>query len=169
MTPFPIEIISDLIRRYKTHEKFLTNSKTLLEAAKPNKFKESTKWENWKPTLLNYLRSIPGSDGIPLRRVCRDKDEVDITVENEDFLDNYVASAPLEGNLYAFGTVQEHTFKLNFVTGNDTAEAKIQGLSRPNDGRKAFKRLTEHYEGVWIYATDIREAEKVIKTLFYGG
>ena len=76
-----------------------------------------------------------------------------------------VASAPLEGNSYAIDTVQVHTFLLNFVTGNDTAEAKIQGLSQPNDGREAFKRLTEHYEGVGIHAIDIREADEVIKTL----
>jgi hypothetical protein len=31
------------------------DSKTLAEAAKPEKFKESTKWEDWKPTFLNYL------------------------------------------------------------------------------------------------------------------
>ena len=58
---------------------------------------------------------------------------------------------------------------LNFVTGNDTAEAKIQGLARPNDGREAFKRLVEHYEGVGIHAVDIREADEILKTLFYGG
>jgi hypothetical protein len=55
MTPFPVEHVNELIRRYKTHEKFLTDSKTLSEAAKPDKFKESTKWEDWKPTFLNYL------------------------------------------------------------------------------------------------------------------
>ena len=64
-TPFPIELVSDLIRRYKTHQKFIDDSKTLAEAAKPDKFKESTKWEDWKPTFMNYLRSIPGRDGIP--------------------------------------------------------------------------------------------------------
>ena len=58
---------------------------------------------------------------------------------------------------------------LNFVTGNNTAEAKIQGLSRPNDGREAFKRLVEHYEGVGIHAIDIREADKVLKNHFYAG
>jgi hypothetical protein len=168
-TPFPIELVSDLIRRYKTHEKFLTDSKTLSEAAKPDKFKESTKWEDWKPTFLNYLRSIPGRDGIPLKYICREKDEADVNAANDDFLDDYVASAPLVGNSYAIDTVQVHTFLLNFVTGNDTAEAKIQGLSRPNDGREAFKRLTEHYEGVGIHAIDIREADEVLKTLFYGG
>ena len=166
MTPFPIAQVADLIRRYKTHEKYLTDSKTLSDAAKPDKFKESTKWEDWKPTFLNYLRSIPGRDGIPLKYVCRDKDEADRDAMNEDFLDDYVAFAPLEGNSYAIDTAQVHTFLLNFVTGNDTAEAKIQGLKRPNDGREAFKRLVEHYEGVGIHAIDIREADEVLKTLF---
>ena len=168
-SPFPIELVGDMIRRYRTHEKFLNDSKTLSEAAKPDKFKESTKWEDWKPTLINYLRSIPGHDGVPLKDVCRDNDEADGTTINEDFLDDYVASAPLRGNSYAIDTVQVHTFLLNFVTGNDTAEAKIQGLSRPNDGREAFKRLVEHYEGVGIHAIDIREADEVLKTLFYAG
>ena len=89
--------------------------------------KELAKWEDWKPTFLNYLRSIPGRDGIPLKYVCREK----------------VASAPLTGNAYSIDAVQVHTFLLNFVTGNDTAEAKIQGLSRPNDGCKAFKLLVD--------------------------
>ncbi len=84
-------------------------------------------------------------------------------------LDDYVSSESLTGNAYAIDTVQVHTFLLNFVTGNDTAEAKIQGLSRPYDGREAFKRLVEHYEGVGIHAIDIREADEVLKTLFYGG
>ena len=35
-SPFPVELVGDLIRRYKTHEKFLTDSKTLSEAAKPD-------------------------------------------------------------------------------------------------------------------------------------
>ncbi len=128
----------------------------------------STKWEDWKPTFLNYLRSIPGRDGIPLKYVCRENDEADRDKMSEDFLDDCVAAAPLEGNSYAIDTAQVHTFLLNFVTGNDTAEAKIQGLRRANDDREAFKRLVEHYEGVGIHAIDIREADKVLKTLFYG-
>ena len=169
LAPFPVAQVADLIRRYKTHEKYLSDSKTLSEAAKPEKFKESTKWEDWKPTFLNYLRSIPGRDGVPLKYICRDKDEADLIVASDDFLDDYVAAAPLTGNAYAIDSVQVHTFLLNFVTGNDTAEAKIQGLNRPNDGREAFKRLIEHYEGVGIHAIDIREADKVLKTLFYAG
>jgi hypothetical protein len=55
------------------------------------------------------------------------------------------------------------------VTGNNTAEAKIQGLMRLKDGREAFKRLVKHCEGVGIHAIDIQEVDEVIKTLFYGG
>jgi hypothetical protein len=73
--------------------------------------------------------------------------------------------APLYGNSYAIDSVQVHTFLVNLVSGNDTAEAKIQGLSRPNDGREAYKRLFEHYEGVDIHAIDIRVADEVLKTL----
>jgi hypothetical protein len=91
-------------------------------------------------------------------------------LKKTSWLDNYIASVPNTGNLYAIDTVQMHTFLLNFVTGNkNTAEAKIQGLSRPNDVREAFKRLVEHYEGVGIHAIDIREADEVLKTLLYGG
>ena len=128
ITPFLIAQVADLIRRYKTHEKYRSDSKTLSDAAKPDKFKESTKWEDWKPTFLNYLCSIPGHDGIPLKYVCRENDEADRNAMNEDFLDDYVAAAPLEGNSYAIDTAQVHTLLLNFVMGNDTAEAKIQGL-----------------------------------------
>jgi hypothetical protein len=167
-TAFPVNQVSDLIRRYKTHEKYQTDSKTLAEAAKPEKFKESVKWEDWKPTFLNYIRAIPGRDGVPLKYICRDKDGADPT-PNEDFLDDYVAMAPLFGNSYAIDSVQVHTFLVNLVSGNDTAEAKIQGLLRPNDGREAYKRLVEHYEGVGIHAIDIREADEVLKTLFYAG
>ena len=44
---------------------------------------------------------------------------------NEDFLDDYIARAPLEGNSYAIDSFQVHTFLANFVSGNDTAEAKM--------------------------------------------
>ncbi|KAI2511672.1 hypothetical protein MHU86_2738 [Fragilaria crotonensis] len=167
--PFPANQTTDLLRRYKTHEKFQTDSKTLAEAAKPEKFKESMKWEDWKPTFLNYLRSIPGRDGIPLKYICREVDAPDTTVLNDDFLDDYLAMATLQGDSYAIDAMQVHTFLVNFVAGNDTAEAKIQGLQRTNDGREACKRLVDHYEGVGIHAFDIREADEVIKSLFYGG
>jgi hypothetical protein len=77
--------------------------------------------------------------------------------------------APLAGDAYAIDMVQVHTFLMNFVSGNDTTDAKIRGLQRPKDGRKAHKHLVEHYEGVGIRAIDILEANKVLRSLFYAG
>ena len=68
--------------------------------------------------------------------------------------------APLAGDSFAIDTVKVHTFSVNFVAGNDTAEAKIQGLQRTNDGHDAYKRLVEHYEGFGIHSIDIREADE---------
>ena len=67
-TPFQVNQVSDLIRRYKTHEKFQANSRTLAEAARPDKFKETTKWEDWRPTFIKYLHTTPGRDGVPLKQ-----------------------------------------------------------------------------------------------------
>ena len=49
-TAFPVDRVSNLILRYKTHEKFVNDYKTLADAAKPDKFKDSAKWEDWKPS-----------------------------------------------------------------------------------------------------------------------
>jgi hypothetical protein len=42
-------------------------------------------------------------------------------MENKDFLDDYVAMAPLQGDSYATDSVQVYTFLVNLVSGNDTA------------------------------------------------
>jgi hypothetical protein len=119
--------------------------------------------------FLNYIWAIPGRDGIPLKYICMDNNDAAEAAANDNFLDDYFAMALLEGDSYAIDTVQVHTFLVNFVSGNGTAEAKIQGLPQPNDGRNAFKRLVEHYEGVGIQAIDIRDADEVIKNFFMPG
>ena len=88
ITPFRIELVINLFRRYNTNQKFIDDSKTLSEAAKPDNFNESTKWEDWKPTFMNYLRLIPGRDSIPLKYICCKNDVPDPMVVNDNFLDN---------------------------------------------------------------------------------
>ncbi len=58
--------MSKIICRHKTHEKYQADSKILLDAAKADKFKDTLKWEHWKPTFLMYIRSFPGRDGIQI-------------------------------------------------------------------------------------------------------
>ena len=45
-TAFPVANAAMLLRRYKTHEQFIKRSKTMADAAKPEKFEKETKWND---------------------------------------------------------------------------------------------------------------------------
>jgi hypothetical protein len=168
MTPFPVNTAATLIRRYKTHEKFIKDSSTISDAAKPKQFTDDTKWEDWVPTFLNYLRLIPGRDGVPLKYICREQEAPDPT-PNDDFLDDYVAMAPLAGEAFTIDAATVHTLLTSFIAGNATAENKIQAHAAELNGRIDFISLKQHYEGVGVLSFDITEADRVLKSLFYAG
>ena len=85
-----------LLRRYKTHVQFVTKARTLPTTALPKKFTSKIKWEDWAPSFLNFLRIIPGRDGVPLTYVCRYSFTAD-PIPHPDFLDDYVAMSSLQG------------------------------------------------------------------------
>jgi hypothetical protein len=165
---FPIAEVPQLVRRHKTHKQYVAKAKTIAEAAKPAKFTLKTKWDDWNPSFQNFLRSIPGKDGVPLKYVCRENDMPDPT-PHADFLDDYIAMAPLVGEAYVVDAAEVHTYLVNFIAGNTTAESKIQMHANAFDGRLDFKALQEHFEGVGINSVDIVKADKALETLFYSG
>ena len=158
-----------LMRRYKTHKQFIDKSSDLSDAAKPTKFTTNTKWADWCPTFVNYLRTIPGRDGVPLSYVIRDSVEPDPTPQ-EDFMDEYVLMAPVDrGEAYGIDSAEVHTLLVKFIMGNETAEMKIKIHEPLRDGRTDWLSLKEHYEGVGVYAFDVTEADAIITDLFYSG
>jgi len=167
-TAFPIGEVANLTRRAKTHLKFVYKSKTLSETARPVRFTEKIRWIDWAPSFLNFLRVIPGRDGVPLKYVCRTNDLPD-PKPCPDFLDEYVAMAPLHGEAFTVDAAEVHTYIVNFIAGNQTAEAKIQMFQALNNGRLDFNGLKDHFEGVGINAVDILAADKILEDLFYSG
>ena len=165
---FPVAQTATLIRRHKSHAQFVAKAKTIVENAKPGPLNAKTKWEDWAPTFLNFLRSIPGRDGVPLKYICRENDAPDPT-PNTDFLDDYVAMAPLAGEAFITDASEVMTYIVSFVAGNTTAESKIQRFSASSNGRLAYKALQAHYEGVGMNAIDILKADKILDSLFYAG
>eukprot|EP00978_Attheya_sp_CCMP212_P009263 scaffold21879_cov34-Attheya_sp.AAC.2 len=119
----------------------------MADAAKPTKFKGTVKWSDWYPTLKNYLRLIPGRDGVPLSYVIHPNNQADAVI-HADFIDDYVSMAPLSGVAYTIDSAQVHTFITNLIAGNSTAEAKVEPDAELNDGRRDFKNLRDHYEGI---------------------
>ena len=95
-TPFLVATTPILSRRYTTHSMFIKNSSTLTYVANPASFKKEVTWTDCMPSFLNYLQTIPGRDGYPLKYICRDHEHPNHK-PNLDFIDDYVAIAPLSG------------------------------------------------------------------------
>ena len=166
---FDVNDTQKFMRRYKTHKQFIDKSSDVSDAAKPSKFTTKMRWSDWAPTFLNYLRTIPGRDGVPLNYVCRDSEHPNPD-PHDDFIEDYVAMAPInQGEAFNIDTAEVHTLIVKFITGNDTAEMKIKAHEAKRDGRIDWFALKEHYEGVGIHAFDIHEAEAIIQDLYYSG
>ena len=97
---------ASLMRRYNTHDKYIKKSATLTDAAKPVMFTNEVKWNDWAPSFRNYLRTIPGRDGVPLSYITRVSDGINPT-PNPDFIDDYVAMAALSGEAFVIDSSEE--------------------------------------------------------------
>ena len=168
LVAFPVANANMYIRQYKTHESFQAKAKTITETAKPPKLSESTNWEEWCPVFLNFLRAIPGRNGVPLKYVCRDND-LPLFIPGAEMLEDYVNCAPLNGESYELDAAEVHTYIVNFVAGNATAEAKILPHVGENNGCLDFIALREHYEGVGVNSIEMIKADKVLNSLYYAG
>ena len=96
-TKFPEQNTALLITHYKTHKAFVETTKTISEAARPIKFKESIKWEDWYPAFINIWRSITGGNRVWLSYACREYDQPELNNPNVNFIENYILQAPLFG------------------------------------------------------------------------
>ena len=88
---------------------------------------------------------------------------------NIDFLDNYILQAPLYGDAFKIDASEVHTYLVNFMSSNETAEVKMLPNAPLTNGRLDFRALQEHYEGVGVSAINVIKAEETIKNLFYAG
>ena len=169
-TIFPVNDATLYLRRYKLQEQYIEKSKTIGENAKPDKLSETTKWIDWRPSFINYLRAIPGVDGVPLSYIIRDNDEPLMEIDPAaDYLTNYVRMAPLNGESFVTDNREVHTYIMHFIAGNAVAEAKIVAHGHDEDGRRDYLALKEHYEGVGVNALEITKAEHTINNLYYVG
>ena len=96
ITLFPVGDTALTIRRGNTLSLHIKRSKEASSAAKPEKFTSTTKWEDWNPTFLNCLSTMPGRDGTPLSYAVRDNQEP-IWDPTEDMLEGHVNAASLIG------------------------------------------------------------------------
>ncbi|CAJ1959303.1 unnamed protein product [Cylindrotheca closterium] len=167
-TPFPVVDAAKLLRRMKTHEQYVYGSKLMSQQALPQDFTNNVQWEDWCPTFENYLRTIPGRDGVPLSYIVR-MNNTGMPTLHKDFLETYVNMAPHVGEAYVMDNAKVLVLLSKFIVGNTKAEATLQAINIAGNGREAFNALRTHYKGEGIIASDIVEAEHTIKELCYVG
>ena len=85
--PFPDTHTVELLRRAKKNQLFVSKSDTISKDSNPVRLTKQVKLEDWAPTFINYLRAIPGRDGVPLKYIIRANDLPDL-IPNKDFLDD---------------------------------------------------------------------------------
>ena len=158
----------DILERATTHDQYLAKHEAISAAAKPEKLTKDIRWDDWYPSFQNYLRAIPGRNGIPLLYVIRDDDEPN-DMAKEDYLDEYVLRAKLSGEAYIADRKEVHTYITNLIAQNEEAEAVVKILENERDGRKDWKSLKLHYEGQGVFTSKIVNAEKDIDNLIYIG
>ena len=69
LTAFPTDDSVALLRHFKTHDKFTKKASIMSNTVNTEKFTARVKWEDWDPAFLNFLRVIPGRDGVPLKYI----------------------------------------------------------------------------------------------------
>ena len=143
--------------------------KTITDAAKPKKFRENMKWEDWSPTFINFLRLTPGQNVVSLIYIWQEFDEVLDYNPTMYFIETYVIQAPLYGEAYIIDAAEVHTYLVNYMSDNTIAEVKMLPHVDSNDGKKVFKSIKDHYEGVGVNTVSMLEAEETIRSLHYSG
>jgi hypothetical protein len=165
---FPVVRVAELTRRHTTHKKFVEDSGNVANAARPKDFDTNTKFQDWEPTLIGFLRLKAGRDGIPLAYVLRDSDASDPSPKG-NFLEEYISAAPLAGEAYEIDKRTVAVIIRGLTNGNHDVEVLIQSMADPNDGREMHKRIKGHYQGTGAFASELSEAEKILDTLHYSG
>ena len=138
------------------------------EPAKPDKLKETSRWEDWKNVFISHLRCRPGVKGYPLTYIIRDNEVPDISPK-PNVLDLYVAAAPLHGTVFEQDTKTVHNIIQSLIAGNRNAEGKLAPLVDELNGRRDFQALVDHYEGTGPDAMDLQKANNFIAKHYYGG
>ena len=117
----------------------------LATQAKLNKFKVDIQWADWEPTLVNYLRQIPGSTGVPLSYVIRSVAIPAAAPIIGSVLESYIKNVPLVGAKFEADTQSVHTLILTFlITYSEIEFIVITAIE--SDDRMAYLSLVARFE-----------------------
>jgi hypothetical protein len=138
-------------------------------AKKPDEF-EGKDWNRFHKTMGAYLHLLKAVTSIPLIYVIRKEDHPPDIKTNyaNDRYGELIARAPLSRTTYG----KDNHCMFQIIKGlvlKGPAYAWIQLQEAANDGRRAWKSLTAHYDGVNNKTMTKDEAYNLIWTFLYMG
>mmetsp|Transcript_8019 Transcript_8019/g.11451 ORF Transcript_8019/g.11451 Transcript_8019/m.11451 type:complete len:125 (-) Transcript_8019:2411-2785(-) len=96
-------------------QNFDNQSNMIVNQAKPKPFTSKIQWNDWVPTLVHYLKLIPGRSKIPLSYIVCPMDAPDPTFVGP-ILDVYVAQSPVTSDAFEADSQPVHTLLLTLIT-----------------------------------------------------
>ena len=127
--------IEAAIQRARIKNHSLEESSSLRKAANPGNIKWHKDWITWYRALNNYLLTIIGQDGVPLRYVIKESAEPDYTMESQtdyDFYLLFIDCMSLTGLTYKKYSRKVNQLIHGFVQ-DETAEKWIKTKKRKQD------------------------------------
>ena len=73
------------------------------------------------------------------------------------------------GESFTIDAVEVHTIIVKIIAHNEEAESVIKLHEDKRYGRKDWKALKSHYEGIGVYSNDITKADLYLRTIIYTG
>jgi len=144
------------------------NTKTLSEAAEPNKLKDEKDWYTFVDQFYTYLSAIPGVNGIPLAYIVREKDDPDHETEWEDdqFNEQMIACAPLQRAAFITDAQSVHLLIWTFIESEELTSI-IKPLKRRKNGRMDYSSLRNYMMGPGNVSRRVGNAKLVRANLHY--
>ena len=165
-----LDTINTALERAAARKTFTDQMDTNAKSANPGKFEKEKDWQKWSDAFVNFLSVIPGSTGIPLSYVVREKEDPEPNADYTDFHAEMIACAPLNGGTFNTDRRSVHQYLLSFTVGKPAEEWIKKSYpmgGNHNNGRRSFRALSEHYGGSGNSSRRIAEAEALMKNLFY--
>ena len=154
------------LQRAEVRSNMIRNSKLAAETANPGKLDSENKWKQWEERFINFLSVQLGTNGIPLSYIIRENDIPDTTTTFSNFISRTIACAPLNGEYYLAD--RRTVFQLIVIATTGCASADwIKSTLRYSDGRRTWKKLTDHFAGEGSVSKALAEAEHLFETLHY--
>ena len=128
---------------------------------KPEKF-QYDKWVEWQESVKTYLKGVLNiTKDIPLIYVIRPDQPPDDPTEDEQIIHH----APLAGSGFKLDNETVHRLLTELTSGTDAA-SWLKQHQRTQNGRGAWKTLSDHYDGRAEGDRRIVVAHHTLNTIF---